>query len=577
MASFRTLPILALLLPGICASSQGQVAQLEPGTDIVGPGDLLGSSLCNEGDIDGDGWDDIVVGAPRYDWAGGIDAGAVLAYSGRTADLLWARGGTPGECLGTALDVVGDLNGDGHPEFIVASVHAEVGTAGSGPKGRVTLLSGADGAPIWSEDGSQHGDWFGIAVSGTGDLNSDGWPDFMVGAHFADDPLGAPTGSLTVYSGQDRSVLHTLYGDAALADFGTACDVISDLDDDGVDDLLVGAHEGHQVVGVDNGGYVLVISGATGEEIHRIDNDVPGESFGRDVAALGDVNGDGVADFAVGCNEEHETQTGYVNIYSGVDFALLASFQGEAQHEEFGFFVAGPGDMDGDGAADLAVAAPQHGSSGVPNGGKVTVYSVMTGGVIFEKVGDSENDHIGRVAGGGDVNGDGFADLLVGAPEQSSQTGRVWSFLGLPADCVNSPASEDGDGDGIPDDCEDWFDLGKGLVGHLGQAPALQGEGFLVGGMPMRLSLDHALAGAFATLILGLDELCHPFKGGFLVPTIDLLVPGFVTDPSGSIVLELEWPVGIPSGTTMFLQWWIVDAAGPFGLTASNGVRGEAH
>ncbi len=117
-----------------------------------------------------------------------------------------------------------------------------------------------------------------------------------------------------------------------------------------------------------------------------------------------------------------------------------------------------------------------------------------------------------------------------------------------------------------------WVDVGQALAG-AGGAPLFFGEGDLVAGQPMAVTLAGAAPGAPATLVVGLSELSDPFKGGVLVPSTDLLIVGLVTDALGDILLFDDWPAGVPSGTTFWFQYWIEDAGAPKGLSASNAVR----
>jgi CubicO group peptidase (beta-lactamase class C family) len=123
---------------------------------------------------------------------------------------------------------------------------------------------------------------------------------------------------------------------------------------------------------------------------------------------------------------------------------------------------------------------------------------------------------------------------------------------------------------------EAWHHLGQGLDGSNGQ-PYLEPKGDLVAGQPFELKLERALPGAGAYLTFGLAKLNAPFKGGTLVPDVSAAAGGLlplVTNPLGEIELSGTWPAGVPSGTTLYLQYWIQDPGGPSGFAASNAVRG---
>jgi hypothetical protein len=118
-----------------------------------------------------------------------------------------------------------------------------------------------------------------------------------------------------------------------------------------------------------------------------------------------------------------------------------------------------------------------------------------------------------------------------------------------------------------------WADLGSGLAGTDG-VPQLNGTGTLVGGDAMSLQLTNALPTTPFTLVVGLVAVNAPFKGGVLVPRPDLLISGFNTDGAGAHVLGATWPPGVPPGAGFFFQDWVLDPAGPVGLSASNGLSG---
>jgi probable HAF family extracellular repeat protein len=116
-----------------------------------------------------------------------------------------------------------------------------------------------------------------------------------------------------------------------------------------------------------------------------------------------------------------------------------------------------------------------------------------------------------------------------------------------------------------------WVDLRQGLAGTLG-VPVFAGEGTLAAGAPITLQLDNALPGAAAHLVFGFSALQVPFKGGTMVPDVDVLFGPFAVGGTGQLVLATPFPSGAPSGFTFFVQWWIADAGGPVGLAASNGL-----
>jgi hypothetical protein len=168
-----------------------------------------------------------------------------------------------------------------------------------------------------------------------------------------------------------------------------------------------------------------------------------------------------------------------------------------------------------------------------------------------------------------DCNGNGLSDVT------DIATGAASDCNGnqVPDVCdIASGTSLDSNGNGVPDECESVFlDLGFSLAG-TGGFPLLTGSGTLIGGTPVTLSLSGAAPSAPTTLVLGLTGGFAPFKGGVLVPAPDSLIPGLTTSPTGTLVLSGSWPTGLPPGFQLYYQEWIVDAGGPAGFAASNGL-----
>ena len=118
-----------------------------------------------------------------------------------------------------------------------------------------------------------------------------------------------------------------------------------------------------------------------------------------------------------------------------------------------------------------------------------------------------------------------------------------------------------------------WEDLDGGLPGAGGLVPLLAGTGDLSAGSDTTLSLTQAAPASAASLVIGLSPLGAPFKGGVMVPELDVLVTGLQTAPSGGLALGAAWPAGLPGGTALYLQFWVADPAAPEGFAASNGLK----
>ncbi len=178
-----------------------------------------------------------------------------------------------------------------------------------------------------------------------------------------------------------------------------------------------------------------------------------------------------------------------------------------------------------------------------------------------------------------------LSDELGGSMQVAAVGIRIWAPDGTPEATDNCPGiynrdQADTDGDGIGDACDPtpfggWANLGNALAGTHGN-PVLAGAGTLAANDPITLSLTNALEDTTAYLVVGLTQLNAPFKGGTLVPALDLA--GFPlalpTGPLGEIPINATWPAGIPGGFTTYYQYWILDPAGPVGFSASNAISG---
>jgi hypothetical protein len=388
-------------------------------------GEYAGWAIANAGDVDQDGFDDLIIGAP-FNNENGAAAGKVYVFSVRTGDLLFDVVGTPGSRHGWSVAGAGDVNLDGHADVIVgAPFH-------NNKRGRAYVYSGLDGQELFRKLGSGNGDRLGYAVAGGVDFDDDGHDDVIAGAPWNDD--AAPNaGQVQVISGSNGSRIGVLVGERKGDKFGTSVAALMNVDGDGFGDFVVGAptNDGSGR----NAGKVYVYSGRFLSVLYTRTGMRAGDQFGRSVAAAGRIDANNRDDFVVGAplfDKSGADNAGRVFVYSGHTGDLLWARNGQAANDRSGWSVAGAGDVDGDGVDDVLVGAYLHDTAGA-NAGRAYVRSGLNGAALEVFDGASADDLFGlAVAGIGDANNDGFDDVLVGAPRNDTiavDAGRVDLFL----------------------------------------------------------------------------------------------------------------------------------------------------
>ncbi len=290
--------------------------------DLVGvPGEKLGWSLQGVEDVDNDGWDDLVVGAPEgTNPPNAAGSGRVLVISGQTQATLTVlpdpmAGWPAGSRFGYCVDGIGDINTDGFADFIVGAPGTTIGKAEVYLGGNTVSPN-----PHFSLVGPQIGDAFGQRVAGLGDITGDGIPDFAVGMPLYDGPGGTDAGAVTVYSGADATPLVMLYGSAARGCFGTSIAPIGDIDGNGCDDFAVGEPSPYYT----QIGLVHVIDGCSFSTIHTFRGGSANDNFGSSVGGLVDITGDGLPELLIGALSEGGSAQGRVYIMT-YDYTLKPS------------------------------------------------------------------------------------------------------------------------------------------------------------------------------------------------------------------------------------------------------------
>ncbi len=424
---------------------------------IGAKGDKAGYSVALVGDVNGDGFADILVGKPKADVVlpsqtkKSLDVGEAVLLSGQDAlapPLHVFSGAAKGDEFGTAVVALGDVNGDSVPDFAIGApktdeVDIVTGKIVKKDRGSVTVYSGADFSEIFTLNGDAAGDNFGAAIAAAGDVvGSDSRADFIVGAPKADgvDPITLKpmkdAGAAYLYSGIDGTRQHTFTGAAKGDNFGASLAGGADLDQDGVADIAIGAYRHDPLDPVTNkprkdAGSVYVYSSASPYSfITQLDGQKAGDNFGFSLAVVNEGQ-DAFRDLLVGIPRADITvgskkllNAGKVSLFNLAAGIPLYNVQADTPQAGalFGSSVAAAGDVNASGSESFVVGAPK--TDTVVNGkklkdaGQVVVHSAAAGGaVVFAVDGKIAGGQAGfSVAGGKDFNNDANDDILIGSP-----------------------------------------------------------------------------------------------------------------------------------------------------------------
>ena len=408
-------------------------------------GAMFGRYVSGAGDVNGDGFDDIIVGV-RYGTVDGIEwAGEAFMFLGpyliSVVPLTDPAPDTHAQ-YGFSVSGAGDVNGDGFDDVIVGTY---VGGGVNAPPGRAVVFLGpdADSAISLSEPVPESSAVFGYSVSGAGDVNGDSFDDVIVGAYSADvwGINGAGRAFAFLGPGLGSVIPLTEPVPELNARFGFSVSGAGDVDGDGFDDVIVGAFRANPS-GITEAGEAFLFLGPDLDIVIPLTEPVleEGACFGECVSGLGDVNGDGFDDAIVGASPADPWgifSAGEAFVFLGPDLDSVIPLTEPVPEEVgcFGWSVSGAGDVNGDGFYDVLVGAAGT-VDGLAMAGEAFLFlgpdldSVIS---FTEPAPDSDAQFSSSLSGAGDVDGDGLSDLVVGAllgdVDTMENAGEAFVFL----------------------------------------------------------------------------------------------------------------------------------------------------
>ncbi|MEC7241961.1 MAG: MopE-related protein, partial [Myxococcota bacterium] len=434
--------------------------------------DYSAYTVAGVGDINGDGLDDVVSGAWLEDAGGNAAGSTylVLGSSASTASLASADGKFSGEVsqdrAGSAVAGAGDVNGDGYDDLLIGAYGQDLGSNGTSNAGAAYLLLGpVSGSKSLSDiadvkfEGETKDDQFGLHLNSAGDLDADGYDDMVVGApYYNPASTGNGPGRAYIFYGDTSfsATIAALDADAILEgesnnDYaGISVTSAGDWDGDGFSDLLIGA-DGDDDGGANAGAAYVVLGPVSGSfSLASADVKLIGENSndkaGFSLDDIGDMNSDGYGDIIVGAYQDDTvaSNAGVAHLVFGggtastLDLSVSdVKLYGESKNDTAGYSVAGIGDIEGDGDPEVMVGAPNPDSKA---GWAYLLYGpldedVDLGDARAKFIGETGNSFVGRALdGAGDVDGDGYRDILIassGDDTGAKDAGAFHIMLGM--------------------------------------------------------------------------------------------------------------------------------------------------
>lgn len=465
------MPVLLLVIAVFSAVYRYHPAEASPGAagstrilmpawtmDGVETGGEFAYATSSAGDVNNDGYDDILIGSPKYSVSPHLGGAAFLYLGGPggpDSEPAWLFGGEErGDRFGASAAAAGDVNNDGFDDVLIGAYRFK---ALKSEEGKAYLFlgnkDGLESAPAWTYSLNYAGSQFGYAVNAAGDVNNDGFDDVIIGARwytFGEANEGAAFVFYGTEGGLESSPRWMYESGQEGAAFGTAVTGAGDVNRDGYDDILVGAPQ--YTVSVYAEGAAMLFYGSeigpssTPDWISSSGHE--GSKYGASVSAAGDINRDQFADIIVGAPEYYPDA-----IYlsgEGAAFVFFGAVDGLSQtpdwqqngHQDspqYGISTCAAGDINGDGYSDVIIGAYLL-DDDQPDEGGVYIYLGSPIGLPetanFIAYGDKAEATLGfDVNAAGDVDNDGFDDLIAGAPwyrHSEAIVGRAFLYFGLP-------------------------------------------------------------------------------------------------------------------------------------------------